>query len=60
MVSVFTVKGKFLMGSSFQKFEKEISAVKEDNAVEKVFLDLGSKHGVKRKNIIIEHIKAVE
>lgn len=60
MVSVYTVKGKFLMGSSFQKFEKQISALKEENAIEKVFLDLGSKHGVKRKYIVIEDVQAVE
>ncbi|MCC7569129.1 MAG: 50S ribosomal protein L18a [Candidatus Methanofastidiosa archaeon] len=58
MVSAFTVKGRFLMGSSFQKFEKVVRASQEENAREKVFLDLGSKHGVKRKNIIIEAIQA--
>jgi len=46
------------MGSSFQKFEKVVRASQEENAREKVFLDLGSKHGVKRKNIIIEAIQA--
>lgn len=57
MVNTFHVKGKFLMGSSMQLFEKDIKASKEDNALEKLYMDLGSKHGVRRKNIIVEDIR---
>jgi len=58
MVQEFTLKGKFLMGSSFQKFERVIRADREGHALEKLYLDLGSKHGTKRKHIVVEEIKA--
>ncbi|MHC1604573.1 MAG: 50S ribosomal protein L18Ae [Candidatus Methanofastidiosia archaeon] len=57
MMKIFHIRGKFLMGSTFQKFEKDIKAIKEENAIEKIYLDLGSKHGTKRKHIIIEEVR---
>lgn len=57
MINEYTIKGKFLMGSTFQKFERTIKAAKEENAVEKIYLDLGSKHGVKRKYVHIEEVR---
>ncbi|RZN46162.1 50S ribosomal protein L18a [archaeon] len=58
MVSNYTIKGKFVMGDSLQKFEKTLRAAKEENAVEKVMMDIGSKHRVKRKYIMIEEVRA--
>jgi ribosomal protein L20A (L18A) len=58
MVQKFTVKGKFLMGSSYQYFKRDIKADREEHALEKLYVDLGSKHGAKRKHIIIEEVKA--
>jgi len=58
MVQTFTIKGKFLMGSSYQFFKRDIKADKEVHALEKLYVDLGSKHGTKRKHIIIEEVKA--
>ncbi|MBN1785578.1 MAG: 50S ribosomal protein L18a [Candidatus Methanofastidiosa archaeon] len=58
MVQTFTIKGRFLMGSSYQIFEREIKADRQEHALEKLYVDLGSKHGTKRKHIIIEDVKA--
>ena len=49
----FSVSGTFLMGEVLQKFEKEVEARSEGRAREKIFQDLGSRHGVKRSRVLI-------
>jgi large subunit ribosomal protein LX len=55
----FRIKGKFMMGERMQPFTKEIAALNQKNAIEKIYCDLGSKHRVKRNKIIIEEIKEI-
>ncbi|MBU7018759.1 MAG: hypothetical protein HXS44_14710 [Theionarchaea archaeon] len=53
MIKKYSVSGTFLMGEVLQKFEKEVEARSEGRAKEKIFQDLGSKHGVKRSRVLI-------
>ena len=48
------------MGNKYQKFSKEIVALKKEDALELVYSDLGSKHKVKRTQIKIEKIEEEE
>ncbi len=57
---LFRISGKFLMGDKYQKFEKEVVALKKEHALELVYSDLGSKHKVKRTQIKIEKIEEEE
>ncbi|MBU7047876.1 MAG: hypothetical protein HXS54_15675 [Theionarchaea archaeon] len=52
-IKKFSVSGTFLMGEVLQKFEKEVEARSEGRAREKIFQDLGSRHGVKRSRVLI-------
>ncbi|MCD6403692.1 MAG: 50S ribosomal protein L18a [Nanoarchaeota archaeon] len=56
---MFLVRGKFWNKGYWQKFEKEINAKSEEEAVEKAYSLLGSHHKVKRTKIIIEEVKKV-
>ncbi len=58
-VKIFRVEGRFRMGDEFNKFVKEIRAVKKEHAIEKIYSELGSKHKVKRFHIIIERVKEI-
>ncbi len=53
----FTVSGKFMMGDTLQKFKKEVEALGKKRAQEKIYQDLGSKHGVKRSRVIITTVE---
>lgn len=53
----FTVSGKFMMGDTLQKFKKEVEALGEIRAQEKIYQDLGSKHRVKRSRVIITTVE---
>jgi large subunit ribosomal protein LX len=55
-MKAFKVTGSFKMGRKFQKFSKEVAANDEKLATEYIFSDLGSKHSVKRYNIIVEGV----
>ncbi len=57
---LFKITGKFFMGNKYQKFSKEIVALKKEDALELVYSDLGSKHKVKRTQIKIEKIEEEE
>ena len=55
----FKIKGKFMMGETMQPFTREINALNEKNAIEKIYCDLGSKHKTPRNKIIIEEIEKI-
>ncbi len=59
MVKVFRIKGRFRCGEFFQEFRKEVSAIVPKHALEKVYSEIGSKHGVKRHQILIEKIEEI-
>jgi large subunit ribosomal protein LX len=62
-VKIFRVIGKIAKPNYKTDFRKEIRALKPEDAVEKVYKEIGSKHKAKRfqiKILKIEEIKAEE
>jgi large subunit ribosomal protein LX len=56
-MATFVVQGKFKAGVQWEKFSKEVEAVNQKNAEEKVLSTIGSKHKVNRNLITIESVK---
>ena len=59
-VKVYRVTGKIMKPNFKTDFRKEVRAVKEEDAIEKVYMELGSKHRVKRVHIKITGVEAIE
>jgi large subunit ribosomal protein LX len=57
-MSEFTVRGSFPARFGEQDFEKQIEAPNEDVAVERVYTNFGSQHGLKRTQIDIAEVDA--
>jgi len=58
-MKVYRISGKFLMGKIWQPFSKEVIGNDENEARERLFSILGSRHRVKRRMIKIDNIKEV-
>jgi large subunit ribosomal protein LX len=58
-VKVFRVIGKIRKPNFQTDFQKEVRALKPEDAVEKIFMLLGSKHRVKRFQIKISNIEEI-
>ncbi len=62
-VKFYRVTGRMLLAHDrmpyWQKFSKEVRAVKPEDAVEKVLSELGSRHKVKRHHIVIEKVEEI-
>jgi large subunit ribosomal protein LX len=58
-VKVFRVIGEIRKPNFQTDFRKEVRALKAEDAVEKVYMDLGSKHRVKRFQIKIVKVEEV-
>ena len=56
----YEILGKFKVNGVEKKFSKHLSALNEIRAAEKVMNLMGSKHKLKRRNIIINEIKEIE
>ena len=56
-VKVFRVIGKIRKPNFQTEFRKEVRALKPEDAVEKVFMLLGSKHRVKRFQMSISKVE---
>lgn len=56
-VKTFIISGEIKKKNMKIPFEKEIVDIKEENALEKLFSDVGSKHKVKRFEIKIIDVK---
>jgi large subunit ribosomal protein LX len=56
-VKVFRVIGQIRKPNFQTEFQKEIRALKPEDAIEKVYMELGSKHRVKRFQIIISRVE---
>jgi large subunit ribosomal protein LX len=54
----YTVSGQWKARDGWQTFEKQVEANNEDVAVEHVYADFGSKHGLKRTQVDIEEVQA--
>ncbi|WNY22961.1 hypothetical protein MmiHf6_02550 [Methanimicrococcus hongohii] len=55
----YLITGKFKPGFFWEKFTKTIESENEKNALEKVYSLMGSKHGLKRRCIVVESVKEV-
>ena len=55
----FEVKGSFLMGEDWMPYTKVIEAPNANQAKERTFTIMGSKHNLKRRYIKIDAVKAV-
>ena len=58
-VKVFRVTGKIRKPNFQTEFRKEVRALKPEDAVEKVYMELGSKHRVKRFQIRISQVEEI-
>jgi len=52
----YTVTGRWQTPQGWQTFETELTAENEDVAVEYVYAEFGSQHGLKRPQIDIEEV----
>jgi large subunit ribosomal protein LX len=59
-VKVFRIIGKIRKPNFQTDFRKEVRALKPEDAVEKVYMLLGSKHRVKRFQITISKVEEIE
>lgn len=57
-MSEYTIEGRWKARDGWQSFEKDIEAENDDVAVEHVFAEFGSKHGLKRSQVEIEEVQA--
>jgi large subunit ribosomal protein LX len=58
-VKVFRVIGEIRKPNFQTDFRKEVRALKPEDAVEKIYMELGSKHRVKRFQIKIVKVKEI-
>jgi len=58
-VKVFRVIGKIRKPNFETDFQKEVRALRPEDAVEKVYMLLGSKHRVKRFQIMISKVEEI-
>ena len=58
-VKVFRVSGKIRKPNFQTEFRKEVRALKPEDAVEKVYMLLGSKHRVKRFQMTISKVQEI-
>jgi len=58
-VKVFRITGKIDKPNWKTKFRKEVRALKPEDAVEKIFKELGSKHRAKRFQIKILKVEEI-
>jgi len=58
-VKVFRVIGKIRKPNFQTEFSKEVRALKPEDAVEKVYMLLGSKHRVKRFQLSISKVEEI-
>jgi large subunit ribosomal protein LX len=56
-MDTYTVSGRWQARDGWQPFEKEVAAENEDVAVEHVYADFGSKHGLKRTQVDITEVE---
>ena len=58
-VKVFRVTGKFMKPNLKRSFQKEVRAIKPENAIEKIYKEFGSKHRAKRFQIKIIKVEEI-
>jgi large subunit ribosomal protein LX len=55
-MKTFRVSGKFRQAGEWQKFKRELAALSKEQALERIYSELGSRHKVKRNLIRVEEI----
>jgi len=55
----YSIDGEMLLKREQRKFHKEVEAENQKRALETVYAELGSNHGLSRKEIKIESVKEV-
>ena len=58
-VKVFRVSGEIRKPNFQTEFRKEVRSLKPEDAVEKVYMEIGSKHRVKRFQIRISEVEEI-
>ena len=58
-VKIFRVEGKILSPNYKTAFSKDVRALKPEDAVEKVYVELGSQHRVKRVHMKVTSIEEI-
>ena len=54
MILMWKFTGKMKMGKRWVKFTKEIDAPSKERALEILYSDIGSKHKIPRRSIVVE------
>ena len=60
MIKIFRIKGWFKQGYEKQTFTRELPALSEKQALERVYSEVGSKHKIKRNLINIEEVTEIK
>ena len=60
MIKIFRIKGWFKQGYEKQTFTRELPAISEKQALERVYSEVGSKHKIKRNLINIEEVTEIK
>ncbi|MFQ5919758.1 MAG: 50S ribosomal protein L18Ae [Thermoplasmata archaeon] len=58
-MKAFRIRGAFRMGRNRQSFSQEVAAETQEEAVHRVYSELGSKHRAKRRDIAILDVAEV-
>ena len=58
-MKAFRIRGAFRMGRARQSFTQEVAAETQEEAVERVLSELGSRHRAKRRDIAVEEVVEV-
>jgi len=56
----YAINGEMLLKGESRKFHKEVEADGQKRAVEIVYAELGSNHGLKRKDVRIVSVEEVK
>ena len=58
-VKIFRVKGRILKPGYKTGFSKDVRALKPEDAVEKVYMELGGQHRVKRFHLKVDSVEEI-
>jgi len=59
-VKVYRIRGWFKQGLDIHRFTKELPALSEAQALERIYSEFGSRHKLKRSQINIEKIMEIK
>ncbi|MDQ1279131.1 MAG: large subunit ribosomal protein [Thermoproteota archaeon] len=59
-IKIFRVKGEIHKPDYRMKFSKDIRALKQEDAVERAFTDIGGQHNVKRFHLKVTSVEEIK